>query len=114
MKIFRFRTINHSYGYVKVNFLERIILSARIAGGDTGLTSLADLEKNVKRRADGPRQYGAEFLITAKKKKSKCQQYVDYLKENPPKKKHLFRRKTWKVLGVILEWRIRPIPISFK
>lgn len=70
MKIFRFRHATdggsgreHSYGYIRANFFERIYIRGRIAGGDTGIMDVTGW-----RLALGPQSYRAQFIIRAKRK----------------------------------------------
>ena len=110
MKIFRFRANSHSYGYIRANWIEKFILLGRISGGDTGLISLKQFEIEFGRKAEGPRRYGANFLISAKKK-SKCQLHVDLIKRNSifKKKPVSLKRNVIPFFGTIIEWRIRNI-----
>lgn len=48
-----------SYGYIKANWFERRAIRKRIAAGDTGIR---------ESQASGPRGWGAQFIITAKRK----------------------------------------------
>jgi hypothetical protein len=74
MELFRFRFpvkhIGHSYGYIKANFWERRKIRERIAQGDSGITTVEQLEQKLGCKATGPRAYGAQFIITAKKVKA--------------------------------------------
>lgn len=107
MKLYRFHYCGHSYGYIKANFIECLILKARIAGGDTGLESVESRAKELGRKPPGPLNYGAQFIITKKKKKSKCQLYVDGIKEQQRKQRKPLTRKTWNLFGIFVEWRIK-------
>lgn len=69
MKIYRFRSPGHSYGFIQANIIERFFLRSRIAHGDTGLVSLEQLELNTGGQASAVRHYRAQFVITAKRER---------------------------------------------
>jgi hypothetical protein len=69
MKIYRFRAPGYSYGFICANIFERKALNKRIECGDSGIETLASLEKRLRGNCCGPRRYGAQFVIRPKQRK---------------------------------------------
>ena len=112
MKIFRYRGMGHSYGYIRANFFERIYLRGRAAGGDTGIYCVRGWRGKPNGMPPGPASHGAEFVIRAKQHNTRCQDFV-YLK-----KRRLYhvptvdKNHTWNLFVIEFDLKVRRLEIT--